>query len=47
MVVVVSSTSDARMSMSVSDGLKAGKGIGKYAYPFTIRECDESRMDGD
>ncbi len=47
MVVVVSRTSDARVSMSVSDGLEAGEGISKYAYPFMVRECDESRMYGD
>ncbi len=44
MVVVVSRTSDARVGMSVSDGLEAREGIGKYAYPFVVRECGESRM---
>ncbi len=47
MVVVVSRSSDARMSMSVSDGLEAGEGINKYADPFMVLECDESRMYGD
>ena len=47
MVVVVSRTSDARVGMSVSDGLEAREGIGKYTDLFMVLECGESRMYGD
>ena len=47
MVVLVSRTPDAWVSMLVPDGLEAGEGIGEYTDPFMVRECGESRMYGD
>ncbi len=47
MVVVVSRTPDASVSMPVPDGLEAGEGIGKYTDPVMVLECGERRMYGD
>ena len=47
MVVVISRIPDAKVSMLVSDGLKAGEGIGEYTDLFMVLECGESRMYGD
>ena len=47
MVVVVSRTPDAWVSMLVPDGLKTGEGVAEYPDPFMDLECRESRVYGD